>query len=88
MPVSSNTVATQMELDPDMGSSRDGRGIAYAQLGRTDEAIVEFEAYLAWLRTRPAPYFERYNGPLIESWIEALKQGEQPFTQEVLDSLR
>ena len=75
----------------DMGagdSSRDGRGIVYAQLGRTDEAIQEFEAYLAWLSGRPDAAYHLYHGTAVEQWLERLRAGENPFDQATLDNLR
>ena len=70
------------------GASRDSRGIVYAQLGRTDEAIVELEAYLAWLGTLSPALYAEYNGPLVEGWIASLEAGENPFDDETLAELR
>ena len=77
-----------LTMEPDKGDVYDSRGIVYARLGRTAEAIAEFHEYLKWLRLQPAAYYERYNGPLIEEWIDALEVDEMPFTDEVLDELR
>lgn len=77
-----------VELDA-TGASHDGRGIVLSGLGRHPEAIDEFEAYLAWVRTlKPASLFERLRGPQVEQWIAQLKQGANPFTPELLDTLR
>ncbi len=70
------------------GASRDSRGIIYAQLGRTDEAIAELEAYVAWLKTLSPEFYESYNGPLVEGWIASLEASENPFDEETLATLR
>ena len=46
-----------VDRDP-TGASRDSRGIVYAQLGRTDEAVIELEAYLTWLETLSPEFYE------------------------------
>ncbi|NJN82058.1 MAG: hypothetical protein HC802_07090 [Caldilineaceae bacterium] len=79
--------ARAAEMD-DPGPTHDSVGLAYAQLGRLDEAAAEFEAYLVWLSTQPGPLYLRNNGPLIEEWIGALERGENPINAEVLESLR
>ena len=69
------------------GPGRDSRGIAYAQLGRFTEAITDFEAYLASLRqedpTRHDRELARY-----QTWLAALRAGQNPFDQATLDQLR
>jgi len=72
----------------DSGNSRDGRGLVYAQLGRLDEAILEFEAYLEWIRTQPTELYEKYRGPMVETWITTLATDENPITANVLEDLR
>jgi len=75
-------------LDPS-GVSRDSRGIVYAQLARYADAAADFEEYLEWLRAEVDPLlYERYRGPLVETWVVALNQGENPFTETVLSALR
>jgi tetratricopeptide (TPR) repeat protein len=75
-------------LDP-TGASRDSRGIVYAQMDRYADAVADFNVYLEWLQAEVDPtLYERYRGPLVETWIEALNQGENPFTPAVLASLR
>lgn len=73
-------------LDP-TGMSRDSRGIAYAQLGRLDEAIADFEAFLRWLQEQPPEMYARY-GPRREAWLQALRAGRNPFDRETLEQLR
>jgi len=76
------------ERAPDSGNTFDSMGLAYVQLGQPDRAIAQFEAYLDWLYAQPPGYYERYNGPLVESWITALRAGQNPIDAAVLDSLR
>lgn len=66
----------------------DGRGIALAQFGRTDEAIADFQAYLDALSTLPDPAYERYRGPTVEQWIDELSAGDDPFDPATLEALR
>jgi tetratricopeptide (TPR) repeat protein len=73
-------------LDPD-GPARDSRGIVYAELGRTQEAIAEFEAYLAFLRSQGENDYKKY-GPRREAWLGALRAGRDPFDSTTLDQLR
>jgi len=71
------------------GASRDSRAIVYTQLGRYAEAAADFDAYLVWIKaTYSSRLYTRYRGPLVEAWIEAVNQGENPFTEELLNSLR
>jgi tetratricopeptide (TPR) repeat protein len=67
--------------------SHDSRGLAYALLGRTEEAIGDFEAFLAWLDTQPEDTQARYSASR-RAWIEALRSGRNPFDQETLRALR
>jgi tetratricopeptide (TPR) repeat protein len=67
--------------------SRDSRGLTYALLGRTEEAISNLEAFLAWLETQPEDTQARY-GASRRAWIEALRSGSNPFSQEILQALR
>ncbi len=73
-------------LDPE-GPSRDSRGIVYAELGRTQEAIADFEVYLASLRSRAENDYKKY-GPRREAWLDALRAGENPFGRTTLEQLR
>jgi tetratricopeptide (TPR) repeat protein len=67
--------------------SRDSRGLTYALLGRAEEAIGDFEAFLAWLDTQPGDTQVRY-GANRRAWVEALRSGRNPFDQETLRALR
>ena len=73
-------------LAPD-GPGRDSRGIVYAQLGRLTEAIADLEEYFASLRhedpARHVRELARY-----QTWLTALRAGQNPFDQATLDQLR
>ena len=73
-------------LDP-TPYSRDSRGVVYALLGRNQEAIAEFQSFVAWLEAQPAPLYQRY-APKRLDWIEALREGRNPFDQAMLEALR
>ena len=67
--------------------SRDSRGLTYALLGRTEDAISDFEAFLAWLDTQPEDTQARYSASR-RAWIEALRNGRNPFDEETLRAIR
>jgi tetratricopeptide (TPR) repeat protein len=74
-----------VEADP-TAYSRDSRGLAYALLGRTEEAIADFEAFVAWAEEQPGepdPHTVRCQG-----WVETLRAGRNPFDEETLRALR
>ncbi len=73
-------------LDPTL-LSRDSRGVVYALLGRNAAAITEFESFMTWLREQPQATYDRY-APKRQAWIEALRQGRNPFDAATLESLR
>jgi tetratricopeptide (TPR) repeat protein len=68
------------------GLSHDSRGLAYALLGRTAEAVQEFEAFLAWLDGEPEGTQVRYEKR--RDWLASLKSGDDPFSEEGLRALR
>jgi len=75
-------------IDPS-ASSRDGRAIALAQLGRLNEAARDLETYLAWIRQlRPPTLYARYRGPQVEGWLAALRRNQNPFDAATLAGLR
>jgi hypothetical protein len=45
-------------------------------------AIADFQAYIA------APNLDETTKAQPKQWIEALKKGENPFTDQVLDELK
>ncbi|MFM7168233.1 MAG: TIR domain-containing protein [Planctomycetaceae bacterium] len=67
---------------PDNCQFRDTRGVARALTGDYPGAIEDFEAYVNDSRNSNAS-----GKKLRQSWILALKAGENPFTSEVLGSL-
>jgi tetratricopeptide (TPR) repeat protein len=68
------------------GLSRDSRGLAFALLGRTAEASEEFEAFLLWVDDQPPETRDRYQQR--RDWVEALREGRNPFTEDALRALR
>ena len=82
LPYCESAVAT----DP-TALSRDSRGLTYALLGRTEEAISDLEAFVAWLVTQPEDTQTRY-GPSRQAWLEALRSGRNPFSKKTLQALR
>ncbi len=60
----------------------DSRGLARALTGNTQGAIKDFQAYVD---SPDIP--NKYKNQRLE-WIEALKKGENPFTDEVLEELK
>ncbi len=73
-------------LDP-TPFSRDSRGVVYALLGRNEDAIAEFERFLAWLQEQPQALYDRY-ALKRQVWIAALREGHNPFDPATLESLR
>ena len=69
------------------GLSRDSRGVANALLGRTEEAIEDFEVFLSWLETQPEDAQNQY-AESRRMWIDVLRRGQNPFSEEYLQSLR
>ncbi|ERT08858.1 TPR repeat family protein [Lyngbya aestuarii BL J] len=57
------------------------RGIARALTGDFDGAIKDFEMFVEWTN-------DEENKAQRKGWIESLKKGENPFTDEVLKGLR
>ena len=68
------------------GASRDGRGLAYALLGRAEDAIDEFDALLEWAaETRKPTCLQNYASRRF--WATALRAGETPFDAETLSEM-
>jgi hypothetical protein len=64
---------------------RDTRGLALVLTGQTDKAIEDFQAFVDW--SMQNGYYDM-DGRQREEWIAALKRGENPFDQQLLQSLR
>lgn len=78
-----DSVSCALSQFPDNENYRDTRGLAYALLGRRDEAIADFEFFVRVQSENPA------NTQDVESrqqWIHALQAGKNPF-EEPKDSL-
>ena len=73
--------------DPD-GPARDSRGLVHAVMGRTDEAIADFRAFLVWVDRSVKETCRSYYRPSRESWIAALQSGANPFDGQTLHDLR
>ncbi len=73
--------------DPE-GLARNSRGLANALLGRTQQAIGDFEAFLAWVDASSSDSCRAHYRPSRTSWIEDLKAGGNPFDAETLNELR
>ncbi len=76
-----------VDADPS-GASRESRGLVYAVLGRADDAIDDFEAFLAWVDRSPKETCRERYGASREAWIEALEAGEDPFDPVTLYMMR
>jgi tetratricopeptide (TPR) repeat protein len=69
------------------GISLDSRGLVYAELGRREAAVADFQAFLDWLRSAPAGFYERY-APSRQKWLTTLRAGGDPFDAATLAALR
>jgi hypothetical protein len=76
-----------VDNDPS-GSTRDGRGLILAQLGRLDEATNDVEQYIAWLDTQPEAWSDLNNRSLYEDILDGLRVGENRISPELLEQLR
>ncbi|MEQ9354149.1 WD40 repeat domain-containing protein, partial [Coleofasciculus chthonoplastes] len=70
-------------LAPENGGFRDSRGIARALTGDKQGAIEDFQAYIEWADS------ERFEEEIKQrqGWIDALKAGKNPFTEEEIEKL-
>ena len=73
-----------IDLAPGNGWIIDSRGLARAMTGDIEGAIEDFKAFIAWDSD------QEYESEKAQrqTWIEALEQGENPFTPELLEVLR
>jgi tetratricopeptide (TPR) repeat protein len=74
-----------VSLDPSNGAFRDSRGLALALTGKTDKAIEDFQAFVDWCKQNGC---YDTSGRQREEWITALKRGQNPFDEQLLQSLR
>jgi TPR repeat protein len=75
------TVAMTPESHESYGGRRDSRGLARALTGDYEGAIGDFEAFVA-LTSDEEDRAQR------QCWIATLRDGENPFTLELLETLR
>jgi WD40 repeat protein len=74
-----------VSLDPSNGAIRDSRGLALALTGNTSQAILDFQTFIDWCRENGC---YDTDGRVREEWIAALKGGQNPFDDQLLQSLR
>lgn len=65
----------------------DSRALAYALLGRYDEAVADFEAALDEWASSENPQIQKIAAQRLE-WVESLRAGESPLTPDVLATLQ
>lgn len=76
---------TAVSLD-DSGFSHDSRGLVLAQLGRYDDAIADFQFFLDRLQQSDPVAYARFQ-PTRQAWIDALRQGRNPFDAATIQRL-
>jgi hypothetical protein len=74
-----------VELFPDNGIARQGRGLARALTGNFAGAVEDFSTYLKWA---PRNNQSEQDISLQQQWTEALKAHRNPFDTETLQKLR
>ena len=65
----------------------DSRGLAYALLGRSEDAVTDFEAALVDWAASDNPQIQAIAAQR-QGWVDALRAGEAPITPLVLAELR
>ena len=65
---------------PEDGKVRDSRGLARALTGDSQGAIEDFQAFIAWTNNEEEKAQR-------QRWITSLKNGQNPFTPQELESL-
>ena len=81
-----------VELEPENGHWQDSRGLARVLTGNTEGAIEDFQAFIDRIdNTEPQTDADKVKfnkwKQQRQGWIDALRAGENPFTEEVLKSL-
>ena len=66
----------------------DSLGLVYAVMGEYDEAVTNFESFLAWVGTSQKDTCRSHYQPSRVTWINDLKAGVDPFNEELLRELR
>ncbi len=74
-----------VSLEPSNANIRDSRGLALAITGKTQAAIADFQALVDWCRQNGC---SDTLGSQREQWIAALKSDQNPFNEQLLQSLR
>ena len=75
-----------LELDPENIDFLQARGVSRALRGDFEGAIEDLETFVA--SSREFGYYPEEDIALREQWIEALREGINPFDEETLASLR
>ena len=70
------------------GIALDTRGLAFAVMGRTSEAVADFESFLAWVDASQKDTCRSNYGPSRRAWVVGLKTGDNPFDSATLQDLR
>ena len=73
--------------DP-QGLARNSRGLVNALLGRSEQAIADFEAFLTWVDVSTKDSCGNHYRSSRTSWIEALKAGDDLFDYSTLHEMR
>ena len=76
-----------LEYQP-AGPALDSRGLVYALMGRVDESVADFRAFLAWAEASAKPSCGDSYRPSREGWIAALEAGGNPFDEATRRGLR
>jgi O-acetyl-ADP-ribose deacetylase (regulator of RNase III) len=71
---------TAVALEPENRKFRDSRGLARALTGNIAGAIEDFQAFIEWTDDEERRLKRQH-------WLEALRAGENPFTEEEIESL-
>jgi O-acetyl-ADP-ribose deacetylase (regulator of RNase III) len=71
---------TAVALEPENGKFRDSRGLARSLTGNIAGAIEDFHAFVDWTDNEEKR-LQR------QRWIDALRAGDNPFTEEEIESL-
>lgn len=73
---------------PEEALFRDSRGLALALRGDVPAALTDFEVYVTWLETEQPGFDWQRDLARRRAWIAALEAGQNPFTPELLQTLR